>query len=79
MQLTIENLKNQLEHNVKASPELKGITIHTSDARLGKKVALGRIGERGSLNILTDFITYSEMQQFLRGYLFKATNRLNNQ
>jgi len=79
MKLTIENLKNQLEHNIKTSPELKGITIQTSDARIGKKVALGRLGESGSLNILTDFITYQEMQQFLRGYLFKATNRLNKQ
>lgn len=78
MSLTLQNLKNQLEHNVKTSPELKGVIICTSDARIGKKVALGRKGELGSLNVLTDYVSYSEMQQFLRGYLFKATNRFNN-
>jgi hypothetical protein len=60
-------------------PELEGMKIHKADGRLGKLIALARIGEHGTVFTKTDFVTATELNQFLRGYMFKQENRLKIQ
>lgn len=73
--LTKQHLENALHHVAAIAPELKAYSLVDADGRLGKKVALAIVSD-GSLSVHTDYLTYSEMNQFLRGYLFKADNRL---
>ena len=73
-QLTLQDLENSLNSLTKECNELNGVELEKSDIRCGKRVALCRKTEH-SLQTLTDFMTYSEMNQFLRGYSFKAENR----
>jgi hypothetical protein len=62
--------------------EFNNATIVLSDRRLGRRYAIGITKEQtmsdGKLyqydTPITDFLTYSEMNQFLRGYLFKSRN-----
>jgi len=68
----VENALNSFKAN---NPELKDFTLQNADGRLGKRIALAKIGELGRVSIKTDFMTYSEMNMFLLGYSFKADNR----
>jgi len=70
------DIQIQLETLQGAYPEFKGLFLQNSDARLGKKVALASTGESGTVNVKTDFLTYSEMNRFLQGYTMRADNRL---
>jgi hypothetical protein len=76
MKITKSAAEHLLETIQKSCPELKGLKLQNADARLGKKVALVSEGESGSLNVKTDFITYSEMFYFLQGYICKTENRI---
>jgi hypothetical protein len=76
--LKIENLNNFLNNLKKTNPELEKLHFDWADARCGKRIALASTGEFGAIHIKTDYITLPEMQQLLRGYMFKAENRFNN-
>ena len=75
-QLSLESVQNHLDHLKASNPELKEFIFVPADGRLGKLIALGLKGEYGSVSVKTDFMSYSEMNQFLRGYSFKSENRL---
>lgn len=75
--LKIEDLENALNWAKKSSPELKGIEIYSANKGRNLKVSLARI-KPGSVNAITDFLSLSDMNQFLRGYIYKSENRLEN-
>jgi hypothetical protein len=77
MKLKLENLQNSLDEAKKLSPELADIFLYT-DGRVRNKVALAKRQERENIYTKTDFLTFGEMQQFLRGYMFKAEKRFYN-
>tara|TARA_R110000868_G_C10972986_1_gene771162 strand:+ start:48287 stop:48805 length:519 start_codon:yes stop_codon:yes gene_type:complete len=74
--LTIEHIKNQLESLGSLNPKLKDIIIHRGEA--SPKIALAVRESKGTIKTITDFLTLGEMQQFLRGYMFKNEGRLNH-
>jgi hypothetical protein len=69
--LNKQHVQNALDSFKKENPELQDFTLQWADKRLGKKVAL--VNKLG--HIQTDFMTLTEMNQFLRGYYFKSTNK----
>ena len=71
-----EHIENFLETLVSnGNPELSGVIVYPADGRLGKKAAFALCGEHGVINTISGFMTYSEMNQVLLGYMFKAENR----
>ncbi len=69
---TIENFLNNLKVT---NPELKAYHLQESDPRGGRKVALA-VRENNSLDVKTDFHSYSEMYAMLLGYKLKSEKRL---
>lgn len=70
--VTKEMVKNTLETVKRKCLELDGVILYDSDSRMGKRVALARIGHHGTVETMTDYWTYPEMDAFLFGYLRKA-------
>lgn len=73
--LNKQDLQNALDWLKKHNPELEGFMFQDADRRIGKKLALAFKNSEGLLYVKTDFMTYCEMNQFLRGYMFKAEKR----
>ena len=74
--LTKQDVQIHLDNLKRSNPKLSDLVLHNADARCGKRIALAKVGENGTLDVKTDFLTYTEMNQFLRGYSFKSENRL---
>lgn len=70
-----EDVVGELEYAQKHNPELKTFHVQNADGRLGKLVCLAERGESGTLDTKTDFMSYGEMTQFLRGYCYKGEKR----
>lgn len=75
--ITIHNIQNFLNILKKTDPELQNISIKYDEIH-AKKIALARVSESGTIQILTDYLTLKEMNQFLRGYYFKLINKFKN-
>lgn len=60
----VENRLNYLQ----TKGYFKDCSIVNCDGRLGKKIALAVVTD-SSLDVKTDFISYSEMIQFIRGFV----------
>lgn len=58
----LQALQNALDHL-----GLTGKHIVNADARLGKRYAIGE-EVNGGLRIHTEFLTYKELNQYIRGY-----------
>lgn len=69
-----ESVQNTLDNVKKVAPELSDLILQNADARCGKKVALAKKGDMGTISVKTDFLTYPEMNIFLLGYLLKSEN-----
>ena len=65
--ITIKNVESYLS-NIQNRGYLKGLDIVSSDARLGKLIALAERGESGTVNIKSDHLSISEMYAFLQGF-----------
>ncbi len=74
MKTKFEDLQNFLNSIKRNNKEFNNIILYKSDIRCGKRVALAIEGAHGTLSIKTDFILYPEMNQFLRGYMFRSEN-----
>ena len=74
--ITKQDVQNHLDNLKISNPELKDLILDNADVRCGKRIALAKVGDNGALFVKTDYLTYSEMNQFLRGYSMKADNRL---
>jgi len=68
------SLNNFLDYLKKENPELENFIFEPADGRIGKKWALARKNDV-CISIKSDFLTYKEMNQLLRGYQLKAENR----
>ena len=68
--LKLEHVNNMLQHVQKNNPELNGYVLKQSE-RLDKRVALSKDN-----NIKTDFMTLSEMNYYLFGYMDKSQNKI---
>lgn len=75
--LELSHLNNFLDTIKLTNPELKDFVLAGSDSRIGEKVALAKTGDYGSISTKTDYLTYSEMNALLRGYMLKSENRFN--
>lgn len=71
-QTQLESLQNFLKYLQKHNEELEGLIFYSAE---NKRWCLARILERGAVDNLTEFLNYNEMNQFLRGYMYKANNR----
>lgn len=69
-----EHIEDAFNYLKGSNPELQDFTLHNADGRLGKMVALAKV-KVGSVDIKTDFMTYTEMNCFIRGYGIKGENR----
>ena len=65
----LENLKSSI-------PQLDDCSIKHADARCGKKVALVETYSNGACNVITSYMTYNEMECFLRGFMFSPPVKL---
>lgn len=74
--LTKQDVQNMLDNVSIVAPELKQYKIVNADARCGKRIALAKDTDN-ILDVKTDYMLYSEMIQFLRGYSFKCENKLS--
>lgn len=78
MKITIQNIENLLNYLKERNQELNDIFIDFADQRCGKRIALAkRLQNSTGIRIVTDYLTVQEMNQFLRGYLFKSSNKFN--
>ena len=68
--LKLEHVNNMLQHVQKNNPELNGYVLKQSE-RLDKRVALSKDN-----NTKTDFMTLSEMNYYLFGYMDKSQNKM---
>ena len=68
--LKLEHVNNMLQHVQKNNPELNGYVLKQSE-RLDKRVALAKDN-----NTKTDFMTLSEMNYYLFGYMDKSQNKM---
>jgi hypothetical protein len=76
MKVTFESVNNFL-FSLQRIGELKNYKLIHSDGRCGKRIALAQVEESGIIKkIATDYILYNEMNQLLRGYMFKCNNQL---
>lgn len=64
--MKLEQLKQNFE-NMRGNIG-KQYILHSADARIGKKIALGKTGESGTISIITSYMSYGEMDCFLNGY-----------
>lgn len=71
-----EHIQNHLDNILSDCPELKKYILNDADARCGKLIALAKVGENGNVSAKTEYLTYPEMNQLLRGYYLKSTNKL---
>lgn len=78
MKVTFESLENALEYSKKGNPELKNIFLQKEKIVPSTKVALVRKGSFGSTHVITDLLPFNEMQQFLRGYIFKSEGKFDH-
>jgi len=53
------------------NPELANTFFTHSDSRCGKRIAITEKCKDSGINILTDYMTYTEMFTFLQGIMFK--------
>ena len=72
--LNKQHIQNMLDAAKINNHELVGSILQDADARLGKRIALAWNAD-GALYVKTDFMTYSEMNCYLRGYMSKGENR----
>ena len=72
--LTITQKKEALDNALRSFKFPEKYFIRKSDSRIGQKFAITTFDEPGSLNTHSNFMTYDEMNCFLRGYY----NAINN-
>jgi hypothetical protein len=76
--LNKEDIQNHLDNISSFCPELKGMVIHEFHYGIKrKKIALAKVLEHGGIDAQTDYMEVSELNQFLRGYSFKASKKFD--
>lgn len=71
--LKIQNIENILSEAKKTSPELENLFVQKGDSRIGNKYALIN---KDTLEQKTDYMLINELNQFIRGYIFKSEKRI---
>lgn len=66
VRLSVKEKKQALENALKSFKFPKKYFIQQADARLGQKFAVFSNGNSGSMH--TNYMTYEELNNFLRGY-----------
>lgn len=73
---TLKNINNFLDYLKKGNPELKNTFLFESGVH--KRFCIAKKLSFGSLETLTEFLSIEEMNQFLKGYMFKAQKIIKN-
>lgn len=71
----LQDIQNSLDTFKKECPELKDCFFYHAETGNAKSVALAEKRDLGTISTKTEFLTYGEMHQFLRGYYFKSINK----
>ena len=71
---TFKQLQNDFEHFKSAIKSPKKLVLEQGDGRLGKVAAICEDKGGGTINSLTDYMTYNSLGVFMQGYWAKANN-----
>lgn len=69
-----KEIQENFDNVKKLNPELSKYHLEGSDARLGQLVALAERMEGGTIRLHSNYMNYSEMNNFIDGILFYKTH-----
>ncbi len=76
MRLTYQKKLSNLKDKLSEITTKENITIYEGDARLGDNFAIAEIGDKGTINILSTVMPYSELMAYMNGFISCKNNYL---
>ncbi len=75
--MTLIEKKEALQNALKSYKFPERYCIEIADKRIGQKFAISYKGQHGSLNVVTNFMTYDEFNAYLFGYIAGMERKFN--
>jgi hypothetical protein len=76
MRLTYQKKLSNLKEKLSEITTKENIIIYEGDARLGHNFAIAEKGDKGTINLLSTVMPYSELMAYMNGFISYKNNYL---